>query len=117
MVVSQFNYTLPDDVDYIRARSPNISSTNIQFRRTQQDLPTNPLSSGWARLLAAGLNKGAVVGTPPPAPIFGTNQPTYVPTRINISLILLPMQTRQQISQNFNLKSFANGQLIKGGFW
>jgi len=29
----------------------------------------------------------------------------------------LPMQTRSQVSQQFSVKGFANGDLIKGGFW
>jgi hypothetical protein len=118
-VVSQFNYSLPSDVDYIRARSPNVSSTNILFRRTRQDLPTNAFSSAWSRLQAAGLFPGATVGNRSGVnvPTFGTNSPTYVPTKIDIQLILLPMQTRQQVSQGFNLKEFSSGKLIQKGFW
>jgi hypothetical protein len=54
----------------------------------------------------------------PDAPAtLGKNEPTYVPTKIEISLILLPMQTRSQVSQQFSVKGFANGDLLKGGFW
>lgn len=116
-VISQFNYSLPDNVDYIRARSPNISSTNVLFKRQLEPSPSDPFSSAYTRLKNALLTKGAINNTPPPAATLGLNSPTYVPTSIDISLLLLPMQTRQQISQNFNLKSFANGQLLKGGFW
>ncbi len=118
-VVSQFNYNLPADVDYIRARSPNISSTNLLFRRTRQDLPTNAFSSAWSRLQAAGLFPGATVGNRSGVnvPTFGTNSPTYVPTKIDISLVLLPMQTREQVSKQFSLKEFSNGKLIQKGFW
>jgi hypothetical protein len=42
---------------------------------------------------------------------------TYVPTRIEISLVLAPIQTRSQQSQQFSVEKFANGQLLKGGFW
>jgi hypothetical protein len=27
------------------------------------------------------------------------------------------VQTRSQVSKQFSLKGFANGELIKGGFW
>jgi hypothetical protein len=42
---------------------------------------------------------------------------TYVPTKMEISITLLPVQSRKQISQQFSLKSFASGDLLKGGFW
>jgi hypothetical protein len=119
-VVSSFSYSLPADVDYIRATSVNINGTNLLSRRVRQDLPTNPISSAVNRLAnlfsSQGILKGAV-SSPPAPPTLGKNEPTYVPTKIEISLILLPMQTRSQVSQQFSVKGFANGDLLKGGFW
>lgn len=114
--VAQFNYNLPADVDYIRANSANINGTNLLQRRSLQDLPTNPVTAALYRLANAGAQKGAIPNPPAP-PSLSTGSPTYVPTKMEISLILHPMQTRQQVSQQFSLKSFANGDLIKGGFW
>jgi len=117
-VVSQFNYNLPADVDYIRARSPNINGTNLLKRRTRQDLPTNPFSSALARLKAARLPKGAQRPLPPvTAPTLGLNSPTYVPTKMEITIVLHPMQTRQQVSKQFAVRDFAPGRLQRGGFW
>lgn len=119
-VVSSFSYALPADVDYIRARSVNINGTNLLSRRVRQDLPTNPISSAVNRLAnlfsSQGILKGAI-SSPPAPPTLGKNEPTYVPTKLEISLVLLPMQTRAQVSQQFSVKGFANGDLIKGGFW
>lgn len=119
-VVSSFSYSLPADVDYIRARSTNINGTNLLSRRVRQDLPTNPISSAVNRLAnlfsSQGILKGAI-SNPTAPPTLGKNEPTYVPTKLEISLILLPMQTRSQVSQQFSVKGFANGDLIKGGFW
>jgi plasmid maintenance system antidote protein VapI len=119
-VVSSFTYALPADVDYIRARSTNINGTNLLSRRVRQDLPTNPISSAVNRLAnlfsSQGISKGGIYNPPAP-PTLGKNEPTYVPTKIEISLILLPMQTRSQVSQQFSVKGFANGDLLKGGFW
>ena len=117
-VVTQFNYNLPDNVDYIRARIANVNATNLLTRRNPKNAPTNPITSAIQRLasLGQGIKPGAL-NSPPPPPILGKNNPTYVPTRIDISLQLLPMQSRRQISQQFSLKNFANGNLIKGGFW
>ena len=115
-VVSQFNYTLPPDVDYIRAGSSIDNSTNFLNNRTRTTIASNPLSFAINRLLNNNLPKGAQPQNPPPGgpPV---DVPTYVPTKMEIAITLLPMQSRQQISTQFSLKSFANGNLLKGGFW
>jgi hypothetical protein len=115
-VVSQFNYTLPADVDYIRAGSPNQLGTNQINQRDRQTVSTGSLFGGLNRLAAALLTKGAIPERPAP-PSLGTNRPTYVPTKIEISIVLLPIQSRNQVSKQFSVKEFANGNLIKGGFW
>ena len=115
-VVKSFNYNLPADVDYIRARSPNQLNTNLQVKRDKQTLPTNPFSAAIDRLRNAGVKKGALKSAPAPATL-GTNQPTYVPTKMDMTIVLLPMQTRDQVSKQFSLKQFSNGDLLKGGFW
>jgi hypothetical protein len=119
-VVSSFQYSLPNDVDYIRAGSTNINGTNLITRRARQDLPTNPITGAVKRLenlfSSQGINKGAIT-SPQAPPTLGKNSPTYVPTKIDCTISLLPMQTRAQVSQVFSLKNFANGDLIKGGFW
>ena len=118
LVISQFNLSLPNDVDYIRAGSTNINGTDLLSRRLRQNLPTNPLSGALQRLYNLGQNisKGAedFVFAPPS---LGENRPTYVPTKMNITLTLLPVQSRAAVSKQFSLKSFANGDLIRGGFW
>ena len=115
-VVKTFNYNLPADVDYIRARSVNINGTNLLQRRDRQTVATNPLSGVIDRLRNAGLPLGALASVPAPQTL-GTNNPTYVPTKLDIQLGLLPIQTRQQVSKQFSVKSYANGDLLKGGFW
>jgi hypothetical protein len=115
-VVSQFNYTLPADVDYIRAGSPNQLGLNQVNQRDRQTVSTGSLFGGLNRLAAALLTKGAIPNAPAP-PSLGQNRPTYVPTKIEITLTLLPIQSRNQVSKQFSLKEFANGNLIKGGFW
>jgi hypothetical protein len=121
-VVKAFNYNLPADVDYIRARSVNLDGTSLLQRRDRQSLPTTGAGSALAsliRLANAGLNglKPGALNSPPAPTTLGTNAPTYVPTKMDITLTLMPIQTRQQVSQQFSLKNFANGNLLKGGFW
>jgi hypothetical protein len=121
-VLTNFEYSLPSDVDYIRANSPNQNGTDLLKRRTstQNNLPTNPISGALARLrqlkTGQGVDKGAIENAPA-APTFGKNSPTYVPTKIEISVSLLPIITRNQASRQFSLKQFANGALVKQGFW
>lgn len=121
-LVTQFNYTLPPDVDYIRARSANVNGTNILVRRKYNPpVATNVFTSVLTRLgtlFDQNIKKGAEPSlTTPAPPTLGVDSPTYVPTKMDLSLILLPVQSRQQISQQFSLKKFSNGDLLKGGFW
>jgi hypothetical protein len=117
-VVSQFNLNLPTDVDYIRAGSPNNVGINLTNQRARQDVsvPGGSSLGRWAQLLAQGISKGAI-NNPPAPPTLGLNSPTYVPTKMEISITLLPIQSRSQVSKQFSVKEFANGNLIKGGFW
>jgi len=115
-VVQSFNYSLPADVDYIRARSPNIDGTNLQIKRQRDILPTSPFSASNARMKSAGVNKGAEQFSPAP-PTLGTKSPTYVPTKIDMTIVLLPIQSRQQVSEGFSMRQFANGDLLKKGYW
>jgi hypothetical protein len=122
-VLTGFEYSLPQDVDYIRAGSPNSNGTDLLKRRTssQNNLPTNPVSGALSRLSALysqqGIPKGAIPAYQPSPSNLSKNSPTYVPTKIDISVSLLPIVTRKQASQQFSLKQFANGDLVKQGFW
>jgi hypothetical protein len=115
-VISQFNYNLPGDVDYIRAHSAVINGTNIQINRDRQTIAGNPLSYALQRLLTVGLSKGALDDRLA-APTLGVDEPTYVPTKMDVVLTLFPIQSRSQVSKEFSVKNFANGNLLKGGFW
>jgi len=122
-VVSSFDYNLPGDVDYVRAGSGNMNQTNIQNLRPRGTGGASSVNS-WGSLLGGALdrlaNAGATKGalTPSaPSTLFDRNNPTYVPTKMEISITLLPMQSRTQVSQQFSVKGFANGDLLKGGFW
>jgi hypothetical protein len=115
-LVSQFTYVLPDNVDYIRAGSPNNVGLNLTSIRDRQSVATNSIFGSLNRLATAFLTKGAITGPAAP-PTLGLNRPTYVPTKMDINLTLLPIQSRQQVSKQFSVKEFANGNLIKGGFW
>ena len=123
-VVTNFAYTLPSDVDYIRANNPNNYGTELLNRREAALSSPTPFSGQQARqdiLKSVGVFFGAPPSKPTQSPVTQTvtniNRATYVPTKIEISITLLPMQTRDQISKQFSVKDFANGKLIQGGFW
>jgi hypothetical protein len=121
-LVQNFHYNLPADVDYIRARSPNQVGLNLSSVRDRTSGganggATNSIFGSYNRLANAFLTKGGAANTPTTPPNLGLKSPTYVPTKMDIQLTLLPVQSRQQVSKQFSLKKFANGDLIKGGFW
>jgi hypothetical protein len=127
-VVTSFTYNLPTDVDYIRANGFNNIGLNLENRRTQSSGPSVGGSLGTViaiidRLNNAGLKNRSLSDVPSPGAVNQnvTNQnsvnSTYVPTKMDISIQLYPIQTRTQVSQQFSLRSFANGDLLKGGFW
>jgi hypothetical protein len=115
-VIQSFDYTLPADVDYIRADTSNNTGTTVAQKRDRQNLPISSNNTSVNRLQNAGLYPGGIPVLPPPTQL-GTESPTYVPTKMDISITLLPMQTRIQVSQQFSMEKFANGNLLKGGFW
>ena len=127
-VVSNFIYNLPDNVDYIRAGSANTAGLqDLNYRRDRAALQTNVFNSATERLRNAGIPPGAegnstnrlnfpdkIINS---VPVFGMDDPTYVPTKIDIELELLPMQSRQQISREYNFADYASGKLITRGYW
>ena len=122
VLVTNFAYTLPADVDYIRAGSSN----NLQLNQTQlrsQTNTINPSLSSVQRLASSFLTKGANPMAPAPTQptksnaSTANNNPTYVPTKMSVVVSLLPVQSRRRVSQEFNLQAFANGNQLKGGFW
>ena len=121
-VLTSFEYSLPQDIDYIRTSIP---TDNIN-RQTQRQRATTVGGSAFAGILrlASALN---IFGQPlTPGAIFnpratglanGATNNTYVPTKLEVSINLLPVQSRQQVSKTFNMRDYANGNLLRGGFW
>ena len=120
-VVKTFNYSMPNDCDYIRTK-PNNYNVNLGDRGTKPQASANPISSVVNRLQNALLPQGAVPNVPAQGllemqSVTNIADATYVPTKCEIQLTLMPIQTRSQQSQQFNMENFANGNLLKSGFW
>jgi len=126
-VISNFQYNLPSDVDYIRATNPNDYGSNMLNRVSPISATSSLLPPSINRLANAidkfgsFLKPGALTGAPQsndvPGTVTNSNRATYVPTKIELNITLLPVQTRSQVSKQFSNKEFANGNLLKGGFW
>ena len=121
-VVRTFNYSMPNNCDYIRTK-PNNYNVNLNGRQTKTNTgSTNPVTAVLDRLRNAALPKGALPNVPSQTlldlqSVTNIDNSTYVPTRCEISITLMPIQTRNQQSTLFNMKDYASGQLLKGGFW
>jgi len=113
LAISSFNYSLPTDVDYIRASSPTllsgVNATGYNDNRNSDLTPQQVRMQSGTTPLNAGATESA--------PKFGkaTNtQPTYVPTKIQIAIVAYPIVTRNDISNNFSLAEYATGKLLQG---
>lgn len=121
-VVNSFNYSLPADVDYIRTK-PNNYNVDLSSRETKPiSGPFSEIQSVIQRLKNAALPKGAVRPQPEQGLVLAqsvnnTQNSTYVPTSLDITITLLPIQTRKQISQGFSVQEFSKGTLLRKGFW
>lgn len=112
LVINNFNYNLPDDVDYIKTTAPD---------------PTNGAGGDWLERLAGvdivtqiqqdRLGDKVSTGGIPPPPKFN-NVPkditTWVPTKIQMTIGCYPMISRNQVSNYFSLNDYASGKLVKG---
>lgn len=109
MAIQGFTYTTPLEVDYIATTGPAPTGA------TQNNINPNANSNsriGSGTPLAVG---GVAQPTKwPSTPVSAGKGATYVPTRINMSVTCVPMMSRNQVSNNFSLKDYANGTLLKG---
>lgn len=115
VVITSFSYTLPQDVDYIRA-GISASPAGTPTPGEQSKETVSPLTQlGTLIRLAGRILPG---GNPVPPvfspPVSGSGEGTYVPTKITMNITMLPVISRNEISNNFSLKDYANGSLLRG---
>jgi hypothetical protein len=121
VVISNFSYSLPADVDYIRASLPKeTGSRNLEpyspLKRAAYSAPGNLIGaiSKLFRLQNAGVPKGAENTKPNWTQSKASGESTYVPTKMTISIQCLPVVNRYDISQNFSVTEYAKGNLTRG---
>jgi hypothetical protein len=123
LLVSQFSYTLPNDVDYIRAGNPNLyeGQSNAFYipKKTKEPKPTSFSGTikSWFRVRNSGLTPGGISEEPTFSGHLSNKDVTYVPTKLTISLTCIPIVTRYNTSQKFSVANYAKGTLYRGGFW
>jgi hypothetical protein len=109
LVITNFTYALPTDVDYIRAGSQtNEPGNNVG----QQTPPVNNDSAAYQRITSSGLGKRTPNFVRQAATI--NSDATYVPTKINLSISCIPVVSRNDVSNRFSLKDYATGALLQG---
>lgn len=111
LAVASFNYSLPNDVDYIRAGS---TTSGAGVSKESNNTPLNSLSPRAASLQAGGLMPGGLQPGPQFASNYGTTEPTYVPTKMQITISCVPIISRNDISNSFSLRDYATGKLLRG---
>ena len=125
-LISNFNYSLPNTVDYIRVNPINYGQNLVVNRPQTASSPSGTIQSVWNRIssltnLVTGRSVDPGAG-PTELAIWssglgGAQENTYVPTKMEIVVTLFPVQTRSQVSQEFSLQKFASGSQLRGGFW
>lgn len=109
LLINSFTYTLPTDVDYIKAFAPSSFPSKNE----------NPTAQGGRISQSTGNQAGAAGrgGTPnPPNFSTGENSPTYVPTKINIQIGAIPVVPRAVMSNDFSVAEYAKGALLLGKY-
>lgn len=111
LVVQSFNYSLPNDVDYIRAM-PATAPPGSNVNNSGQSSSGNSTD----RLSGTGAAPGAVSNNPNFSTTTNgqTLEPTYIPTKMQIQINCMPVVSRKDISDTFSLKDYAKGTLLQG---
>jgi hypothetical protein len=116
LLVTNFQYALPTDVDYIRAGSTTqYSGQNLNSYQAKKS-KVGFLDSILGRLRGSGLSRGAMTA-PPNFSSLSNSEATYVPTKIQLTISCVPVVSRNDISKNFSVSDYATGSLIKKGIW
>jgi hypothetical protein len=117
VVLTNFTYKLPVDVDYINAY-PNgveVGVNGAQLAAFNQEKKTGDIRAFIEKLRATIMkgNKKASSSEAAAAPKL-SQALTRVPTKMSISLTFQPIVTRNAISNEFSLKDYASGKLLRG---
>ena len=121
LAITNFSYNLPTEVDYIRATTQTTLAGVNKSAEANKNPPNSPSAQ---RMVSTNLGEG---GRPKPTEFnqtpSGTIEPTYVPTKMQISITAIPIMSRKTISNYFSVEKYATGELLqgtktkRGGIW
>jgi len=118
LAITNFTYTLPNDVDYIRANTEANSPPGVN--QSAANVPNNTSNPTEERTSSSGIQPGGGALGPKfnidPYTKYKTGaiDPTYVPTKMQIQITAVPIMSRNVISTKFSLKDYASGNLLRG---
>jgi hypothetical protein len=116
LLLTNFTYNMPNDVDYIRAGSTKTwGGTNIA--QLGSKAVNSAATTPWDRLKSAfgsKVNPGGTKAAPNFSNSLASADSTYVPTKIQIQLSFVPVVTRKDISDRFSVEKYATGSLTRG---
>lgn len=113
MLITSFNMNLPTDVDYIRTGSFSNAGA-VGFNLASYAPKLNTYVAPLQRLLGASLNPGGLMGAPNFSNLGANKDVTYVPTKMSVQITAIPVVTRNDISNNFSVRDYATGALLRG---
>lgn len=133
LVITQFSYSLPNNVNYIRSSNTTVAPGQSRYNSNHTpdaSAEQDKLDRMWQGVIdARGGNGRMMPGGTLSRPQWQTDSstsypPTYVPTAMQIQLQALPVMSRNKMSNQYSTKEYASGQLMLGqdnapygGFW
>ena len=116
LLITSFGYSLPNDVDYVRAGSISSwggASIGTFSNKQNADKYIPGIGTILGRLQGSKLQFGGA-SKDPEFKTLSTEKATYVPTKMQIQLSAIPVVTRNDISNQFSLSKYAKGELSQG---
>lgn len=107
LAITGFSYNLPNDVDYIK-------TVAVYDPGAQQPSTGNNVTP--SRMTGLNVGPGGKAKSPQFSGLSSnqTGEVTWVPTKIQLTITCIPMQSRNQVSNLFSLEKYATGDLLKG---
>lgn len=135
-VLTSFNHTMPNEVDYVEVPITETTTTLVETKKTAApavsnfgsvDLATNSITGPNGETFAPNFNatvtdQSALLAKQKAASTTSysyntstTSRTTRLPTSSTLTISLRPVYSRKSLHDKFNLEDFAAGKLINGG--
>ena len=118
-VITQFNHTMPDDVDYIEVPVTTTSLVEVPVEQDQGNFGSVNLSQDESQFVPAHLKSNLDRQPKTKSAFSSVTTTTRVPTATSLNVMLKPIYSRKTLHEKFGLKEFSQGKLVGrdgGGF-